>query len=481
MQNRLADVVHRLRAPRVFVIGDLILDRYVWGEVSRISPEAPVQILDAAREEFRPGGAANVAHNAAALGASALCGGVVGRDKEGDQFLRLLARLDVSTRGVIRDPSRPTAIKTRLIAHNQQMLRIDHERRHALDASKERALMASIDRAATRCDVALVSDYNKGAMTGRISRRVISTFNRRGKPVLVGLKSRDVGKYGRATGASLNRTELALVSGKDELETGARALVARLGLKFLVVTLGEKGMHVYGPNGCEVRLSAVARQVYDVTGAGDTVLAAFAIGYASGLGLEDCALLANAAAGIVVGKVGTAVATRQELLDRAAEETTGAHRKILSDRGLAQALESERRRGRKIVFTNGCFDLLHVGHLGLLEYARSKGNVLVVGVNSDRSVRRLKGPLRPILPERERMRLLAALECVDYVTRFDEDTPERLIRRVRPDVLVKGEDYAGKNVVGRKVVTSYGGRVELAPLVKGVSTTDIVSRIRRDR
>jgi D-beta-D-heptose 7-phosphate kinase/D-beta-D-heptose 1-phosphate adenosyltransferase len=478
MPSRLVDAVARLCAPRILVVGDLILDRYVWGEVSRISPEAPVQILDAAREELRLGGAANVAHNAAVLGARSSCGGVVGRDDAGGEFLRLVKSFGVRPSAVVRDPSRPTTLKTRLLAHNQQMLRIDRERRVPVSPAVERALERAIVRGAAASDLALVSDYNKGTMTPGICRRLIDAFARRGKPVLVGLKSRDIDKYGRATGASLNRAELAVVTGSDDVAAGARKLVRRLGLKFLVVTLGERGMQVYSPTGTPLTLSAVARQVYDVTGAGDTVLAAFGVAYASGLPLEECALLANVAAGIVIGKVGTATVTREELLDHAVRGDGGGHRKVLTAPALLKALREERRRGRKIVFTNGCFDLLHVGHLGLLRFARSKGDVLVVGLNTDRSVRALKGPERPIVSADERAALLAALESVDYVTCFDERTPDRLIRQVRPDVLVKGEDYAGRNVVGRKFLASYGGRVELAPLVRGTSTSDLLSRIR---
>ncbi|HEY3227169.1 MAG TPA: D-glycero-beta-D-manno-heptose 1-phosphate adenylyltransferase [Planctomycetota bacterium] len=478
MPSRLVEAVRRLRAPRVFVVGDLILDRYVWGEVSRISPEAPVQILDAAREELRLGGAANVAHNAAVLGARASCGGVVGPDAAGAGFLRLIRSLGIRPTAVVRDPTRPTTVKTRLLAHNQQMLRIDHERRMPVSAAVERLLDRAVARGASTADLALVSDYNKGTMTPRVCRSLIEAFRRKGKPVVVGLKSLDIAKYARATGAALNRNELALVSGVVDVAAGARKLVKRLGLQFLVVTLGERGMQVYGPKGPAITLGAVARQVYDVTGAGDTVLAAFGVAFASGLPLEHCALLANAAAGIVVGKVGTATVTREELIDHATQDEGPQRSKVLPATALLRALAEERRRGRRIVFTNGCFDLLHVGHLNTLRFARSKGDVVVVGLNTDRSVRALKGPPRPILDAEERAALLAALECVDYVTFFDEATPERLIRRLRPDVLVKGEDYAGKKVAGKEFVASYGGRVELAPLVRGVSTTDLLSRIR---
>ena len=480
MVSRLVDAVRRLRSPRVLVVGDLILDRYVWGVVSRISPEAPVGILDASREELRLGGAANVAHNAAILGARASCSGVVGRDPSGDSLLSLVRSLGISSSAVVRDSGRPTTVKTRLLAHNQQMLRIDHERRQPVSPKVESLLAKAMSRAAATADLALVSDYNKGTMTPRVCRSLIDAFRKRRKPVLVGLKSRDIAKYAHATGASLNRSELALVSGVDDVAAGARRIVRRLGLEFLVVTLGERGMQVYGKSGPAVSLAAVARQVYDVTGAGDTVLSTFGTAYACGLSLEECALIANAAAGIVVGKVGTATVTRDELLDHLAPADEG-RRKVLEVKALARALDEERKRGRRIVFTNGCFDLLHSGHLSLLRFARSRGDVVVVGLNTDRSVRALKGPERPLQSAAERAALLAALECVDYVTLFDEDTPEKLIRRVRPDVLVKDEDYAGKKVAGRDFVTANGGRIEYAPRLRGFSTTDLVTRIRRDR
>ena len=481
MSSRLVEAVRRLRAPRVLVVGDLILDRYVWGNVNRISPEAPVQILDASREELRLGGAANVAHNAASLGAKASCAGVVGRDAAGESLLNHLRSLRIRPAPVVRDAGRPTTVKTRLLAHNQQMLRIDHERRQPVDPKVERDLAAALARAAKNSDLALVSDYNKGTMTPRVCRSLIDAFRKQGKPVLVGLKSRDIAKYARATGASLNRSELALVSGEDDVAAGARAVLKRLGLEFLAVTLGERGMQVFGRTGPPVALDAVARQVYDVTGAGDTVLAVFGTAYACGLPLDDCALMANAAAGIVVGKVGTATVTRDELLDHAAPADDAGRRKVLTSTALLRALEAERRRGRRIAFTNGVFDLLHSGHLSLLRFARSRGDLLVVGLNTDRSVKALKGPGRPIQDQGERAALLAALECVDYVTLFDEDTPEKLIRRVRPDVLVKDEDYATKKVAGRDFVKSIGGRVEFAPRLRGFSTTDLVTRIRSSR
>ena len=464
MNTRLIEIVGRLKSPRIFVLGDLILDKYVWGSVSRISPEAPVPVVNVKGEEYRPGGASNVVTNLAALGARVATGGIVGKDDVGGHLLRLLrAHGDVSA--VLRDAGKPTPLKTRMLAHHQQMLRVDQERVDPIGPAAQSRLLAAALRQAARSDLAIISDYSKGTLPPELCR----AFIRRARcPVLVGLKSHDHRKYAHATGASLNRGELRLLTQEDEVDRGARKLLKQLSLRFLVVTLGEKGMRVFSRDEAPITLPAVAREVFDVTGAGDTALAAFGVAYASGLPLEECAMLSTAAAGIVVGKIGTETVTREELI-------ADGHRKVLPLPALLKALEGERKRGRKVVFTNGCFDLVHAGHAEALQFARSRGDVLVVGLNSDRSVRGLKGEGRPVVPQGERARLLAAFEAVDYVVVFDQATPADLVRRVRPDVLVKGEDYKGKEVVGRE----HAGRVELAPLVKGISTSEIIRRIRQ--
>jgi D-beta-D-heptose 7-phosphate kinase/D-beta-D-heptose 1-phosphate adenosyltransferase len=464
MNTRLIEIVGRLKSPRIFVLGDLILDKYVWGSVSRISPEAPVPVVNVRGEEYRPGGASNVVTNLAALGARVATGGIVGRDEEGAQLLRLLrVRGDVSA--VLRDAGKPTPLKTRMLAHHQQMLRVDQERVDPIGPAAQSRLLAAALRQAARSDLAIISDYSKGTLPPELCRN----FIRRARcPVLVGLKSHDHRKYAKAAGASLNRGELRLLTHEDDVDRGARKLLRQLSLRFLVVTLGEKGMRVISRDEAPITLPAVAREVFDVTGAGDTALAAFGVAYASGLPLEECAILSNAAAGIVVGKIGTETVTREELI-------ADGHRKILPLPALLRALQGERKRGRRVVFTNGCFDLIHAGHASALEFARSRGDVLVVGLNSDRSVRGLKGDGRPVVPQGDRARLLAAFEAVDYVVVFDQPTPADLVRRIRPDVLVKGDDYRGKDVVGR----AHAGRVELAPLVKGISTSEIIRRIRQ--
>ncbi|MHC4605386.1 MAG: bifunctional heptose 7-phosphate kinase/heptose 1-phosphate adenyltransferase, partial [Planctomycetota bacterium] len=304
MAPKLESAVRALGRPRVLVAGDLILDKFVWGTVDRVSPEAPIQILNVVREEFRPGCAANVARNLAALGARVTCAGVVGKDADGRKLTSALRHSRVRPALVV-DPGRPTPVKTRMIAHHQQVLRIDGERTDALSPKVERSLLARVKRAAKEADVIVLSDYHKGTLTPAFCRRMLKMR----RPVLVGLKGREASKYVGATGASLNRAELAALSGEGAMEKGARKILKRLRLEFLVATLGDRGIAVFRPKGKPVRLASAARQVYDVTGAGDTALAAFAIGYASGLDLRACAELANAAGGVVVGKVGTETVT----------------------------------------------------------------------------------------------------------------------------------------------------------------------------
>ncbi len=469
MRSRLPELVARLGSPRVFVLGDLILDRYVWGSVDRISPEAPIQILNVEREELRAGGAANVARNLASLGARVRCGGITGHDGPAAALARLLRASKIDPSAMVRAPGRPTAVKTRMIAHNQQVLRADRERTDPIGPRVARRLLGVARRAAARADLVIISDYDKGTLPPALCEAFVKRVR---CPVLVGLKSRDYRKYAGATGAALNRKELLSISGETDVDRGARRIMRELALQWLVVTLGDRGLTVYARGAAPTTVPASARQIYDITGAGDTVLAALGLGYASGLSLPECALLADAAARVVVGKVGTATVTRDEL--RALSASGEDHGGLLSLPKLLGVLRQERASGRQIAFTNGCFDLIHAGHVAMLQFARSRGDVLVVGLNSDRSVRALKGRGRPIVSQSHRARLLTALQAVDYVVLFDEATPARLIGRIKPDVLVKGEDYRPQAVVGR----GDAGRLELAPLVKGVSTSRLIERIR---
>jgi D-beta-D-heptose 7-phosphate kinase/D-beta-D-heptose 1-phosphate adenosyltransferase len=482
--SRLLDRLDRIRRPRVLVIGDVLLDRYHWGDVSRISPEAPIPILHVKREEYRLGGAANVARNAAALGARVACAGVLGDDAAAREVRRLFRRFRIDGRALVPDRARPTPVKTRMIAHAQQMLRVDQEHPEAVAAPVARALLAAVRRLRGPWDLVVLSDYHKGTLPPAGVRALVAHFRRRGVPVLAGLKRVPFDAYRGIRGASLNTSELGHAAGRTvrtdaEILRAGRALVRKLAADFVLVTRGERGMTVVPRRGAPDAIASRAREVYDVTGAGDTVLAVLGVALAGGAPLPDAARLANAAAGVVVGKVGTEAVTRDELALALSEGHAPHARKIADARTLAARLAAHRTQGERVVFTNGCFDLLHPGHVQTLAFAKAQGDILVLGLNSDRSIRRLKGPTRPLQDQASRAAVMAGLEAVDYVTIFDEETPERLIRLVRPDVLVKGADWGSKaGVVGSRFVESYGGTVLLAPVAKGHSTTAMVEKIR---
>lgn len=482
MTESLAEQVARLGRPRLLVVGDVILDRYVWGQVDRISPEAPIQVLDVTNEEYRPGGAGNVAVNLARLEAEVRLLGVVGGDGESQILLELLREQGVDTDLVTGDPERPTTVKTRMIAHGQQVLRVDRERRSPIGPAIRPRLSAALDDALTSIDAVLVSDYSKGLLAPDFLAEIFERAAVADVPVLVDPKGTDFERYRGAYLLTPNRVEAERVLGvslEDDLETLGEGMRKDLDLPALIITLGPGGISVFREGRRPLVVPAVARAVYDVSGAGDTVLAAIGLCIGSGVDLEDAVRIANAAGGIVVGKVGTAQVTRQELIDSLLRPSGLGHVKILARTEAARALEEERRIGRRIVFTNGCFDLLHPGHLSTFEFCRKRGDVVVVGVNSDASVGRLKGPGRPILDQEERQRLLAGLADVDYVVLFDEDTPAGLIDALRPDVLVKGADWRGKEVVGRQTVEAGGGEVAFCPLVEGIGTSDIIERVRQ--
>ncbi|PLX84696.1 MAG: bifunctional heptose 7-phosphate kinase/heptose 1-phosphate adenyltransferase [Desulfuromonas sp.] len=475
----------RLGDIRVLVIGDLMLDEYLWGRAERISPEAPVQVVDVSRDEMRLGGAGNVLHNLLALGCQVQLASVVGNDREGELLRDALVAKGISDEGVFREPGRQTTRKTRILAGNQQMLRIDRECRQPIGAAAEDRLFDYISGTAKGCQAILVSDYLKGVLTEGLLARIIALGKEFEIPVVIDPKGDDYAKYRGATLLTPNRKEaeraskVAIVDEESLVQAG-RLLRDSLELDSLVLTRSEEGMTLFAAQGGELHLSAEAREVFDVSGAGDTVLALLGAGLAGGLVLEDAAHLANIGAGIVVGKVGTSTVSPQEILLVLGRQHHDSDLKI-KDRSILEGLMAlEREQGRTIVFTNGCFDLLHAGHVKLLQQSRSFGDVLVLGLNSDASIRRLKGPRRPLIEQDERAHLLAALDCVDYVAIFDEDTPLELIRQLRPHVLVKGGDYAPEQVVGKDVVESCGGRVEIVPLLGGKSTTGLIERIKRD-
>jgi D-beta-D-heptose 7-phosphate kinase / D-beta-D-heptose 1-phosphate adenosyltransferase len=463
----------------VWVVGDLMLDEYVMGAVERISPEAPVQVVRVRDTEYRLGGAANVARQVAALGARVSLAGIVGADAAGDDLLRLCSASNIDTRAVIRLPECRTTRKLRILGHSQQLLRLDWEDVKPC-APQTTVRMVSKLADGTRADAIILSDYAKGVLTPETMASV--TGLRGTAPVVVDPKHRDFTRYRGATTITPNLRELEAAVGETldvndtaAIATAARPLAEAADLEAMVVTLGDRGMLVVPVRGPEIAVPAIERPVYDVTGAGDTAIAVLTLSLAAQAPLLSAAQLANAAAGVSVGQVGTVAVDLGSIRDALAARHDG---KILGRDDLTTRAASWRMAGKRIVFTNGCFDLLHAGHLSLLRQAAKLGDVLVLAINSDASVHRLKGPERPLVPQADRAALLAALAFVDAVTIFDEDTPRELLQRVRPHVLVKGGDYHLTEVVGREFVEGTGGRVALVPLTPGKSTTALVERIR---
>lgn len=484
--NRLKDLLEAQRTPRVVIIGDLIVDRYISGEVSRISPEAPIPVLAARSSELRLGGAGNVAANLRAMAAEVVMVGVVGDDSHGVLLRELFEADGIGTGGVILDSSRPTIEKTRMMSGVQQMLRVDWEDTRPIETDVLSLMLEAIPREMDGADAVVLSDYGKGTLAQPVIDLAIAEARARSIPILVDPKGADFARYAGATLVTPNRKEAELALGRElsglgDLPKAADELIGAASLAQVVITLGGDGIYFRARGGgVDGRIPTQARAVFDVTGAGDTVVAHLAFHLGSGLELEAAVTLANHAAGIVVAKLGTHSVTRPELLERL-REGQPLEGKVLNAGALSARLEGWRRDGKRVVFTNGCFDVLHAGHVSYLRFARSRGDVLVVGVNDDASVSRLKGPTRPVNPLEDRLALLGALEVVDAVVHFAEDTPKALVELVSPDVLVKGEDYSDKPVVGREWVESHGGQVVLAPLLEGRSSTGILERAGGDQ
>ena len=459
----------------VLVVGDVMLDRYWHGGTSRISPEAPVPVVRVEQIEDRPGGAANVALNIAALGAPATLIGVTGEDEAAESLTDSLAAVGVKTY-FQRIDDQPTIVKLRVMSRHQQLLRMDFEEPFNTDAE---ALAREVEGLLEGVKVLVLSDYGKGALKNH--QVLVQAARARNIPVLADPKGKDFSIYRGASLITPNLSEFETIVGRcaDEAELVAKGarLMRDLDLGALLVTRGEHGMTLLRPEHPPLHLPARAREVFDVTGAGDTVISTLAAAIAAGEELPQAVALANLAAGIVVGKLGTAAISAPELR-RAVQREEGSERGVLSLDQLLLAIEDARAHGEKIVFTNGCFDILHAGHVTYLEQARAQGDRLVLAVNDDASVSRLKGPGRPINSVDRRMAVLAGLGAVDWVVSFAEDTPERLLKQVQPDVLVKGGDYAVDQVVGADIVTAYGGEVRVLGLVANSSTTAIVEKIR---
>ena len=476
-------LVEGLARARVALAGDVMLDRFVYGDVSRISPEAPIPVLRVGDEKAMPGGAGNVARNLAALGATVDFLSVIGEDEAGRE-LKSALDAEAVTSTLTVDPARETTVKMRFVAMGQQVLRVDRETSLPLAAAPAEKLIAALTAALMDKDVLVLSDYGKGVLTPAVLEAAIAAARAKGLPVVIDPKGRDYARYRGADVVTPNRKELGEATGlavesDEEIVAAARALIAGHGIGAVVVTRAQAGMSVVTVDDV-THLKAEAREVFDVSGAGDTVVSTLAAALGSGLPLAAAATLANSAAGIVVGKVGTAVVHRDELAAKLRErELSALEAKVAGLESARDIVDAWRARGLSVGFTNGCFDLLHPGHVTLLDKARALCDRLVVGLNSDASVKRLKGEDRPVQPDIARATVLAALQSVDLVVVFEEDTPARLIEALRPDLLVKGGDYKVSEIVGADFVQANGGRVEIVDIVPGFSTTGTIARLGR--
>ena len=463
--------------PKVLVIGDLMIDHYLWGKCERISPEAPVQVVAIEKETSVLGGAGNVINNLSALGAKVSVLSVIGHDSNAEELKKMFTDIDVNIENLVVEEGRNTSKKSRIIASQQQVVRYDKESTNDILQSSQDAIVENFKKNIASYDIVLLSDYGKGVLTNSLTRTLIDIANEQGKRVLVDPKGMDYTKYFGAYLLTPNKKEAMEASNitiKDE-KTLLEAIVKlkkECDLAVSLITLSEDGIAIYDD---ELRVHpTVAREVYDVTGAGDTVIASLGFSLACGYDIDKAVKFSNLAAGVVVGKIGSATATLNEIIEYESslnKSTSDSHIKTLEEIVL---LSSElKKRGKKIVFTNGCFDILHVGHVKYLEEAKSYGDVLILGLNSDESVSRLKGPTRPVNTEDDRAYILASLEAVDYVVKFYDDTPYELIKAVQPHILVKGGDYEGKEVVGQDIADE----LRLVQFVDGKSTTKTIARI----
>ena len=471
----------RQTTPTIAVIGDLMVDRYIWGSCERISPEAPVQVVNIEKESTLLGGAGNVLHNLKALDAQVSLYSVIGDDETAVVLQERIATLAPVQSTLICEKGRRSTQKSRVIASGQQVLRFDDETMIPIAPVSEEQLYDALIANIANYDAILLSDYGKGVLTDTLTQKIITLSHQHNIPVLVDPKGRDYQKYTQATLITPNRKEASLALGRElesveQIEEALRTLKEELSLTYAIITLSEEGIALLDTT--PKIIPTVAREVYDVTGAGDTVLAALGVALASGAKIEAACDFANKAAAVVVAKVGSATATLNEIEEYEHSLNKGqAESKVKNLTQITRIVKRLKEQKRKIVFTNGCFDILHKGHAAYLEKAKQQGDLLIVGLNSDASVRRLKGDTRPINPLEDRAFLLAALESVDYVVPFEEDTPYTLIQHILPDILVKGADYEGKEVVGSDLAKE----VVLIAMVEGRSTTNIIHKIERSQ
>ena len=466
--------------PKILVIGDLMIDHYLWGKCERISPEAPVQIVNIDKESSVLGGAGNVINNLRALGSRVDVLSVVGDDFVANELKDLLENIKVQSNMLIIEKNRKTSKKSRLIASQQQVLRYDNESIEDISSASEKEIINKLNENISNYDVVILSDYGKGVLTTKLTQEIISISNKNKVKVFVDPKGKDYSKYKGAYTLTPNKKEAIeatniIIKNNESLEKAIRKLKDECELEVSLITLSESGIAIFDDN---LRIKpTVAREVYDVTGAGDTVIASIAFAIANHMKIDDAIQFANLAAGVVVGKIGSATASLDEIYEYESslnKSNSSSHIKSFEEiEILAKKLHN---KGKKIIFTNGCFDILHAGHVKYLEEAKSYGDILILGLNADSSVRKLKGPTRPINNQDDRAYILASLESVDYVVIFEEETPYELIKLIQPHVLVKGGDYEGKDVVGQDIAQE----LRLVQFVDGKSTSKIIQRIQNN-
>ncbi len=488
MYEQLLKTVTNFGSPKILVVGDFMLDVYTYGDALRISPEAPVPVLKVTKTEYRCGGAGSVAADLAALGAVPVCLGVIGDDRNGEILKKILAEVGADTIGLFVVPDRPTISKQRLIGlaqhrHQQQLFRMDEESTEPLSNEQYGNILQAYKDNLKEADIVCLQDYNKGLLRLDICRQMIDLAEKAGKKVLVDpCLAADYSKYATATLITPNRQETFVNVGfeiktVDDAARAAKELAEKLQIEAVVITLDKEGAYLKTDKISEI-IPTRGRSVYDVTGAGDMVLATLAVALAADCDYKTAVHISNITGGIEVEKFGAATVTIEEIIDEILSQTRDKSTKVHSTDYLVEKLNWHRRQKQTIVFTNGCFDVLHTGHIEFLKFCRAQGDIVVLGLNSDSSARTIKGHDRPLNNQLDRAAVLAALETVDYITVFDEPDPLALIKKLKPDVLVKGKDWENKGVVGADFVQSYGGKVVLAPLVEGKSSTATIEKMK---
>lgn len=469
---------------KIIVVGDLMLDKYICGSVSRTSPEAPVPVVNVRKEYEQPGGGANVAINIRNLGPKVELFGLIGNDDSGSLLKQLLKESKIQTKGIIVDKQRNTTTKSRIIAENQQVVRIDKENSQKVDSDLQDTLISKIKSSINKSpvDAVVFSDYNKGVITKKLVSEISRLTRLKNIFTIADPKGNDLIKYSGVNALTPNTKEASDLCGFNitddrSLSKAARHLTDKCRLDGVVITRGKDGISYRGKNKPLKTVSSNAKEVFDVTGAGDTVISSLLVSYLISNDWDFAAQTANSAAGAIVSRVGTSSLSQNELL-RLIESGGDKEDKIQDIDSLKNQLFEHKKKGRKIIFTNGCFDLLHPGHLMILKESKALGDILVVALNSDSSVRRLKGKSRPLISENERASIISSFDCVDYVTVFTEDTPLRIIEQTNPDVIVKGGDYSKKDVVGREHVEKHGGEVVIIPILESFSTSSLVEKIK---